>query len=81
MMTQLRGTRRGDVLQWDILRIRVDERSGAGRDYIADPAYYPTMESLLKCLPNRMALDNSVAATLAELKEEFRRYHPLIENE
>lgn len=37
--------------------------------------YYTTMESVLKSLPERMAMTESNATTLSELLSEIKTYH------
>lgn len=41
--------------------------------------YYVTIESMLRCLPERMAMTESNASTLEELLRDVRSYHQLIE--
>lgn len=55
------------------------EKDGKLVENINQPSYFPTIESLLKTMPDRMLRETSEATTLRELIADFREYQHMVE--
>jgi len=56
------------------------KKDGTVYEELKNPAFYPTLESLLICTPNRILLQESKATSLKDLIKEFKGYTSMIKS-
>lgn len=54
-------------------------KSGEEKEQFPKPAYFPSIESMLKCAPDKMVREQSNAKTLRQLLDDLREFQHAIE--